>query len=234
MPKRFIALTLSSGLLFLSVATALADDTTTQTRPAKGKADQSRGAGVGQQASNEKKMEAMEKSKGKRADFQEKLSGMSDERKKSLIQRIDAKLTELNNRRTTHMLNALTRLEAILAKIQEEAEVVKAGGATTTTLDAAITEAQAALTTAKEAVMAQQAKDYAIELTTEAQARATVGKSVSGLQADLRTTRQAVIAAKQAVKNAAMELAKLRPVPTAQTTPTVTETLTPTASEVVE
>ena len=233
MSKKLIALTVSSGLLFLFTTAAIADDTSTiQTRPAKGKADQSRGAG--QQVANEKKMEAMDKKNEKRMEFQEKLSGMTDERKKSLVQRIDAKLTELNNRRTTHMLNALTRLEAILTKIQEKGEIAKAGGATTTTLDAAIADAQDALIAAKETVMAQQAKDYAVELTTEAQARAAVGKSVSGLQTDLRTVRQSVLAAKQAVKTAAMELAKLRAVPPTQTTPTVTETLTPPVEEVVE
>ena len=68
MPKKLIALTLTSGLLLLSATAVLAEDTTTiQNRPTNGKANQSRG--IGQQVSDEKIMEVMENNKEKRMDL---------------------------------------------------------------------------------------------------------------------------------------------------------------------
>jgi hypothetical protein len=193
--------------------TDISPTTTSPQSPNKGMRKQIR------EAAKEQRVMLKEQRKEIKAEFKEKLSKFKDTRKQNAIQNIDQKLSMINAKRTSQMSLIVTKLEGILARIKEKSAALKANGGNTTNLDAAISQAQIAITTAKTNVSNQAAKQYTINLTTETQAKAAVGQTVSGMQADLRNARQSLIAAKQAVMKAATELAKAK------------STITPTATQ---
>lgn len=180
----------------------------------------------------EENREAMkEKFKAQREAFKEKLETIKDEKKKMTVEKVDARLLEINKNRTDRMAESLTKLKEILAKITE-----KAGATPSSALSQAITSANTAITTAETAVAAQAGKEYVATITTESTLRQTVGTVMSQLQKDLQTTNAIVITAKKAVRTAGMELAKqngelmpsLTPSPSVSVTPTETVTVTQT------
>lgn len=219
MPKKYFTLFIAALLSFFMTpqtfaqeTTAVTPTTTTTIAPNKGIGRQVR------QAAKEQRMMNKEQKQEMRAAFKEKLSQFKDTRKQAVIQSIDQKLVMINTKRTTQMNAIIAKLEAILVRIKAKAGVFKTQGINTAALDSAIAEAEASVAAAKTNVTNQAAKEYTITLTTETQAKNAVGQIVSGLQVDLRTVRQSIIAAKLAVVKAATELAKLKSTPSVTTT----------------
>lgn len=153
--------------------------------------------------------EKRETMKEKREEFKQKLQTIRDEKKKAVVERIDSKLSLVNERRTNRMSEHLERLSSILTKIKERAEVAKSSGKDTNAVDAAIASAEASLANAQSAVATQAAKEYVIIIDSETTLKNSVGKTTSQLQSDLQTVHKAVVDAKQAVQRAVRELAKL-------------------------
>ncbi|MBI2430748.1 MAG: hypothetical protein HYV39_01895 [Candidatus Levybacteria bacterium] len=157
----------------------------------------------------QKREEAKEKFKAKRETLKIKIEKIKDERKKTIVERIDNKLSIVNTNRTDRMLEHLEKLSSILEEIKERAVLTKADGKDTTAVDTAISAAQNTITNAQNAVVTQAGKEYIITITTEQALKNTIGKTVSQLQQDLKVTYKAVVDAKQAVQAAARELAKI-------------------------
>lgn len=162
--------------------------------------------------------------------YELRLRGLHDEKKKTGLLSLDAKIASLSGRATISMTDAINRMTVVLNSISDKDALAKQQGADTTKLDAAIVEAKAALASASAAVTAQSAKVYTIPVTTDADAQAGAGQTVKALQNDLRQTRQSVMNAKQAIMKALMELKKvwheLKPTGTV----TMTGTITPSVS----
>lgn len=142
--------------------------------------------------------------------FQQKLKTIRDERKQLLVQKIDTKISTFNMKHTDKMNEALTKLTTILTHLTERSANLKAGGANTLALDAAITQALAAVNASKIAVGAQATREYVITITTESALKTNVGAVVSKFRQEMTNTHKTVVDAKQAVINAAMELNKLK------------------------
>lgn len=147
---------------------------------------------------------------GKKAAFMEKLATIKDAQKKTLVEKIDTRVGEINQKRTTQMSQALMFMNKILTELASKAVLAKTQGHDTTKLNLAITAAQTAVKSAETAVATQAAKEYTITITTESALRTTVGATTRTLQTDLRNTHASVANAKQKVILAVAELLGLR------------------------
>lgn len=170
-----------------------------------------------------KREEAMERYKAQRALFEQKIQTIKDERRKEIVERVDSRILERNTKYTNRMSEILEKLKAILKRVSEKGAVLKSEGKDTSALDRAIASANTAISDAEAAVVAQAGKEYVITIGTETTLKTTVGSVVSTFRSDISAVHKTVIAAKQAVMKAAMELAKLRgekvEEPTVTTTP---------------
>lgn len=144
-----------------------------------------------------------------RMNFQSKLALIKDEKKKALVEKIDTKIASISAKDTTRMANAVTQLDEILTKIKDQAATAKQTGKDTTALDAAIADADKAISSASAGIKVQATKTYTLNITSESTLRNNVGVTVRQLEMDLKNTYKLVIAAKQAVQKAGMELKKL-------------------------
>lgn len=145
-----------------------------------------------------------------REEFKQKLAALKDQRKQAIVEKIDTTMQQINSRRTTQMNAALTHLSEILNRITDKAGDDPSAAS-------AITNAQTAITTAKQAVEKQQAKEYIITITNEETLGQAVRTAIQKLQADLEATHATVKTAQQAVIQAAKIVMQLQ-----KTTPTVT------------
>ena len=127
---------------------------------------------------------------------QEARQQIKDERKKKIVERVEAKMAEINKRRTDMMLAQLNKMSEILVK-------AKARGADTAT-------AEAAIASAKTAVEAQAGKPYTVEITTEDKLKIKVGEAMKALKTDLQAVHQKVVDARKATSDA---ISSVRPTP---------------------
>ena len=123
-----------------------------------------------------------------REKFKEKIKTIRDEKKKQIVEHTDAKIGEINKRRTDAMLAQLNKMSEILAK-------AKARGANTAA-------AEAAVASAKTAVEAQARKTYTVEITTEDKLKIKVGEAMKALKTDLQAVHQKVADARKATADA--------------------------------
>lgn len=138
----------------------------------------------------------------KREEFKAKLQIIKNQKKKALVERIDAKLAKVNKNQTSKFTEVLSRLQAFLDKISKSA--------TGTTVPADINTAQVAIDAAKAAVETQAVKIYTMTITDDSKLKLNAGETVSQLRQDLTTLYKLVVDAKQAVQklNADRELIK--------------------------
>lgn len=145
-----------------------------------------------------------------REEFKLKLEQIKNERKRALVENISDKIVQRNKRWTDHWLLVLARLDDVLNSIRDKTAVLKNKGVDTSALDQAIANAQTAIDSTRTAVNSQAQKTYIIEIDTEENLRANVGAVISQFQTDLRTVHKLIVNARQAVWNAATELAKIK------------------------
>lgn len=131
---------------------------------------------------------------------------MRDARKKQVVERVQTKLGEVNERRTDHFLKVLERLSMVLDKIESRMEKAKAEGKNVASIETAIASARTAISSAESAVNTQKAKTYEITVTDDTTARNDVGAAVKQMQEDLRAVQDAVQAARSAVQNVFKEI----------------------------
>ncbi len=137
------------------------------------------------------RLEIKERISSKSAAFKAKLQTLKDAKKKEVVERVQVRLTDINENRTQHYTKVLARLTVILERMKERRP------------EADITEAEEAIATAQAAVDAQGIKEYIPTITTESTLRLTVGQSMSQLQKDLQETKTLVQEAKKAVMDVA-------------------------------
>ncbi|MBI5045290.1 MAG: hypothetical protein HZC02_05180 [Candidatus Levybacteria bacterium] len=126
-----------------------------------------------------------------RETFKEKLSQIKDEKKKNLTKNIDERIAKVNQTLTATMSNSLTRMSTILATAAATSDSIEAKDA--------VANAEILIEDAKDAVATQQEKDYVITIVDETTLREAVKETLSLFRNDIRTTHQAVAAAREAV-----------------------------------
>jgi hypothetical protein len=187
MTGKILSLFLTFLLLIILVSTANAQTSTTTS--SSGTVNNASKLKEQMQLLQDQKIAAVSQA---RDEFKAKLQVIKDQRKKILVERIDAKLARVNKKQTERFSEVLTRLQGFLNNIKQST--------TDTKVLADIAAAQTAIDAAKAAVDVQAAKTYIIQITDDATLRLNVGTTVSQFRQDLMATYKLVIDAKQAVQ----------------------------------
>ncbi|MEW5805116.1 MAG: hypothetical protein AB1721_00065 [Patescibacteria group bacterium] len=145
----------------------------------------------------------------KRVALKEQLQNIRDERKQAIVERIDQRIDELNQRMTNHFLAVLEKLETVLERIGSRADKAEANGLDVSAVRSAITEAEQAIAAARTAVAEQSGKTYLINITDEENLKADVGQARQALAEDLKAVREVIKSAHDAVRRAAVALAQI-------------------------
>jgi hypothetical protein len=128
----------------------------------------------------------------KRAELKARISTIKDVTKKALMERIDARITEVNKNQTTKFIDVLNKLQTF---------VDRANG---TASDAAkltdIATAQTLINSARTAVAAQAEKSYIMTVTDDATLKVNARITVGQFRHDLIAVHKLVMDAKQAVQ----------------------------------
>jgi hypothetical protein len=140
----------------------------------------------------------------RQASLKTKLATFKDQAKAQIAQRVSDNLNQINQRRTAEMTTHLSIMTKILDRVQAQAS---ASATTSASASASIAGARKAISTAQSSVDAQSQKDYTLTVTSEATVRAQAKADRDKLFADLKVSRDLVIAAKQAVANAIRSVA---------------------------
>jgi len=181
------------------------------------------------------------KVEAKRAVLKQDLKKVRDEKKKQITEKIDKGLDALNERMTGHFSKALEKLEDVLVRIDERTDRAEASKSVdVASVRAAIEKANLAIATARTAVQAQAGKTYKIEVTTDNGMKDAVKKAREMLSTDLRSLRDIVKSARDAVHDAARAFAKAHgrdlsgisssPSVSPSTSPLVSPSMSPTSS----
>ena len=147
-----------------------------------------------------KRLELKTTHEAKRASFQAKLVEMKDRQKATILENLNSRYPNINERWTTHFGQVLDRLEEVLAKIATHG------------VDTAA--ASRAITSARVVVDNQSLQGYVITVTNESNLRSDAQASHEQLKVDLGVAREAVKSARVAVQ-AARALIKQAPVKSA-------------------
>jgi len=143
----------------------------------------------------------------KREEFRARLADIRDQRKQTILTRIDNNLARLNQHLTDRMQHHLTILSQLLDKLSDRLAKTKTEGYDTSAAEAAVNAAQEAIDTAEAAVAEQAVKEYVIEFEDETGLRIGASEAKQSLRNDLKTVYQLVKIARQAVVEA-LETAK--------------------------
>lgn len=163
------------------------------------------------------KMEEMKESlKEKREAFKMKIQTIRDERKKQLTEKIDNRMSTVNENQTARMLKALERLTEHVNKLEERVIKAKENGVNVSVVEALILTAKTAISNAIAIVEKQATKDYAFTITDERNLGQSVKASYDTLSQDLKNAQESLVKAKEAViavYKAAGTLEKITPTP---------------------
>lgn len=146
----------------------------------------------------------------KREAFKEKIKTIRDQKKQVVVERIANKLTTVNQNQTTRLTGVIEKLTNFITTIEEKVSKAKTDGQDTSLAETAVSNAKTAIDNARSAVATQVATDYTITINTENTLRNDVGVITNQFRSDMQATHKAVVDAKQAVMQAAREVAKLR------------------------
>jgi DNA repair exonuclease SbcCD ATPase subunit len=158
----------------------------------------------------------------KRKQLKERLQTIKDARKRSLIEKLDTQLDDINARYVDRYSDQLAKSEEVLQKIISRTDKAEAAGSVVSDVRSAISAAEAAIASARAQVATQTGKTYVINVTTETELRVAVEAARGALRTDLKVVADLVRAAQAAVRKAATALLAIPGVGTKGTTTPVT------------
>lgn len=145
----------------------------------------------------------------KRTELRDRLSAVRDERKKAVVERLYDNLNALNKRMVDLLFSKLEHIENILDRVRSRADKAEAHDLDVSSARDEIAAAQQAIERARAVLREQAGKSYTIEVTDETTLRQKVQAVKEQLHADLAAARDAVKAAMEAVRKAAVALAQI-------------------------
>lgn len=144
-----------------------------------------------------------------RSEFRTKLDSIRDEKKKTKVENLDQRISQINANRTSIMLGHLTKIEEILNRLEARTNDLATAGKDVTAIRTSITNARDAIATARTAVTAQAAKTYTFDITTEGNLGQTVSSTRIQFARDLQAAHKAVVTARKAVRDVLTALSKI-------------------------
>src|SRR3989344_862832 len=157
-----------------------------------------------QQRLSEKRAEIASKA----AILKERLQNFKDKIKAATVQRISDTLNKINQNQTTQMQKHLDKMSGMVTRLESRINEAPGAGQSTASASAALNDAKQAIASASAAVTTQAGMDYTISVSSESAVRADSKQSRDKLHNDLKSVRQLVINAKQAVAKTIMTVAK--------------------------
>jgi predicted phage tail protein len=147
--------------------------------------------------------------------FQSKLQIIKDAGKRTLVENIESRLTDINTNRTDTMTKQLAVMSDILDRVSSKAADVASTGKDVSSVTSAVAAARTAIEAAQAAVARQAGKTYSITITTENTLKNNVLTVRKALETDVLATYQKIVLARKAVYNAIRALAVVRgePIP---------------------
>jgi len=183
----------------------------------------------------EKQATAVSAWEAKRASFSASLQAIKDEKKKTLLETIQNRLTEINKNQTALLMRKLKRLNIGVEEMQKLAQKYEQdSGKDLSAVTSSLVAANEAIADGISIVTAQAEKTYIVSITSETKAKNDVGKVRIQLASDLKKVRDAVADARKKVGEAfkALRNATGKPVtifiPIETTGNSQTPTVTPT------
>lgn len=168
-----------------------------------------------------KREEAKQTIAAKREELKDRLKELKDARKEQAVAKLYDSINALNERLTKHYLAVLEQVEKVLANVEGRADKAAANGLEVGTARTAVTIAESAIAAARTAVQAQAAKVYAVTVNASSTVKSDVQAVRQALHTDLAAVQQVVVAARDAVHQAAVTLAQI---PRVDEEPSVTST----------
>lgn len=155
-----------------------------------------------------KKEEVREKVASRTAVLKNRLKQFRDKKIAGVVEKVNDGLAFVNNKRTDLMLKHLNKMTEIILKVEERVNKLSTSGRDVTAAQDAIVKAKDSISSAEEAAKLQAEKEYAVEISKEANAKEDTKKTRDLLKSDLVSVQQKVIDARKAVSVAITETAK--------------------------
>lgn len=175
-----------------------------------------------QQKVEAQKEELKTKREQEKAKLKTDLEKIKDARKKDTVTNLDQRFTDVNQKITAQWIEALNRMDDLLAKISSRSDKATLAGKDVATTIAAIAKAKADIATTRAAVVVQTGKSYTITVTTDSALKSAVAQVRDTLNNDLKVARDLMQAAKKAVSQAAGSLSGIPRVDDEESTATST------------
>lgn len=144
-----------------------------------------------------------------RGDFGESLNGVAVSVDKEVLERIAVNLNAVNQRWVQRWMNVLSRLSAILAKVESRNKKLQAEGADVSSTNEAIETTKIAIDEAQDKLDEQVMKIYKIDLNENENLQGNTDEAVKDLNRDLADTKQSILDAKDAVTEAISHVRKV-------------------------
>lgn len=153
--------------------------------------------------------EAKENFAIKREEFKNQLQEIKDSKKKAIVERVDNKITTLNQKHTDRFNTLLEKLNSILDRISSKADELKGKGVDISSVDVTVQIAKDAIGVAQREITEQAGKDYIIEIDSESSLGNVVSSAFKEFREDMETLRGSIKVARDAVHEAAKTLKDL-------------------------
>lgn len=157
----------------------------------------------------EKQAEVKERREERRELLVSKLKKVKDQRKATVVQRVDGNLVKINEQKTAQLSQHLEKMSEMLRKIESRLNQAAANGKNVSEAQVAIASASAAITKAEELVVAQSSKSYTISISSESALKSNVVTTRDSLHQDLQAVHQLVVEARHTLALALSSVAKL-------------------------
>lgn len=158
---------------------------------------------------NEWREEVRSKVENKRVELKKILEKMRNQKDEEIIMRVYDRINKLNERMTEHYLQVLEKLERVLERIESRAAKAHMNEVDVSKVEQAINNAKVKIEEARNAVIEQSKRVYAVEARDETTVKDGVKAIRKKLHEDLKRVEQLVKSARDAVHNAAVLLAQI-------------------------
>ena len=156
-----------------------------------------------------KREEAVETYKEARETFKENVTKIRDTKKQAIITNIDTKITEINKKRTDEMTDRLSKMSEILDKVGVRSSEAKIAGKDITKVEALVSAARLALTTAQSTVSTQAGKTYVADISSVETVGQAMSTTLAAVKTDVTAVYEVVKSAHLSVQAAVKELGTL-------------------------
>lgn len=144
----------------------------------------------------------------KKEEFQQKIGLIKDEKKEAIATKLNEKLCEVSDRRTTQMLSNLNKMREILARVEARAAAVETRGVDTTSVKAEIAQAKLVIDQAEKAVEAVAANPCGLNTSgSDTAVKNEAANAIKTLETHLRSANVKVKEARKATTEAIKSLA---------------------------